>query len=444
MSEPKKIIIVGGGLSGLSAAYTLKKAGYTADIYEAGSTTGGRCANDYTDGYEFFVGAGSTEPQWKTTFQYLEELGLMDKVIKQAGESGIGLCMNDKAEIAMLGGGLGKTLKNAYHFGYKVLPKAARKQGFKFLKLLGNYKKQLDFENADFTALEPISRLSVAEWAKQNDMGDLDNYILSPLLSMMCCASSDDIAMGHLVLLFSLMQGMCSMEGGMGIISEALTAQVADQIHFKSPVEEVVIENGKATGVRVNGEFIPADHVLVGLDAQRTLEVVPGLSEAQKAALSTCGYSRTLYYEFGLKEPIERIKHSFLMMPKDRDTILNCISDAGDADHPILLAHTRGEYQDELLALDAAERDARVIAEIQKVFPEFPDKPVITKMYVWERAVNLEGPGQFEAVNKLKRDHMHDIEGLHLSGDYLFLIASTEGAMNSGQLAAEYLIGLLK
>ena len=38
-----KIVIVGGGLAGLTCAYRLKRAGYVADIYEASTRIGGRC-----------------------------------------------------------------------------------------------------------------------------------------------------------------------------------------------------------------------------------------------------------------------------------------------------------------------------------------------------------------------------------------------------------------
>ncbi|MCU1676526.1 MAG: amine oxidase [Frankiales bacterium] len=38
-----RIAIVGAGLAGLSAAYQLKKAGYTAQVYEASTRLGGRC-----------------------------------------------------------------------------------------------------------------------------------------------------------------------------------------------------------------------------------------------------------------------------------------------------------------------------------------------------------------------------------------------------------------
>lgn len=444
MYEGKRVAIVGGGLAGLSAAYTLKKGGLIADVYEASGIVGGRCRNDYTDGYQFFAGAGSTEPQWKTTFQYLQELGLMDHVIKQAGESGIGLFINGKPEIAHLGGGLFSTIKSGYHFAFKVLPKPVRKQGKKFFKVLGAYKKQLDFEKGDFTALEEISNISVAEWARQNQMEDLDEYILSPLLSMMCLATSEEIAMGHIIMLFSLMQGMCSMDGGMGIISEALYDQVKEQVHFNTPVQEVVIEDGKCLGVKINGELVETDFVIVGLDAVRTLNVVPNLPEEMARALRTCGYSKTFYYQFGLEEPIERIKRSFVMIPKSTDTIIECVSDGGSEEYPILLTETRGQYQEELAAMSPEDRAARVIKAVQEVFPEMPDNPKITKCYRWDYGVNLEGPGQFQAVNDLKKNHMHDVEGLHLAGDYLFLIASTEGSMNSAQIAGEYVLEQLK
>jgi monoamine oxidase len=38
-----KIVVVGAGLAGLSAAYSLRQAGYTAELHEASSRIGGRC-----------------------------------------------------------------------------------------------------------------------------------------------------------------------------------------------------------------------------------------------------------------------------------------------------------------------------------------------------------------------------------------------------------------
>jgi protoporphyrinogen/coproporphyrinogen III oxidase len=58
----------------------LKKAGIKAIVFEASPAAGGRCRTVSENGYNFSIGAGSTEPQWKTTFQYFRELGLEDRV----------------------------------------------------------------------------------------------------------------------------------------------------------------------------------------------------------------------------------------------------------------------------------------------------------------------------------------------------------------------------
>ena len=42
-ADAPKIVVVGAGLAGLSAAYTLRNAGYIAEIHEASDRIGGRC-----------------------------------------------------------------------------------------------------------------------------------------------------------------------------------------------------------------------------------------------------------------------------------------------------------------------------------------------------------------------------------------------------------------
>jgi len=74
-----------------------------------------------------------------------------------------------------------------------------------------------------------------------------------------------------------------------------------------------------------------------------------------------------------------------------------------------------------------------IINETKRFFPEFPGEPLITKVLRWDRAVNMETPGQFPAIQDLLKNHMKDVEGLYLAGEYLFLIASTEGALATGK-----------
>ena len=439
-AQTPRIAIVGAGLSGMSAAYTLKKAGVWADVYEASGAPGGRCRNDYTDGYEFYVGAGSTEPQWETTFAYLHELGIEDHVVQQAGEAGIGFVTNGKIHILRLGGNPADTMKSLAEF-LPAFPASVYVQGIKFLGFMSKYTKALDFEQGDFSALDELSDISIYDWCHQNGYPDLCTYVLDPLVGNMVTANSHMVSMGHVIMLFSLMTGMCSMDGGMGIISEALFAQVEDRVHFHQKVEEVVVEDGKVRGLMIDGQLVEADQVIVGLDAIRTLEVVPGLSDAQKKALSACNYSKVVYYQFGLEKPIEALRHSAAFFAANEDNWLAGVSQANEEKgYPIILSQSRIEHFDELMAMTEEERTAKMISETRKVLPEFPEKPKIVKNYVWNLAVNLEGPGQFKAVNDLKANHLNDIEGLRLAGDYQFLIASTEGSMDAGRRRAEEIL----
>ncbi len=41
-----KVVVVGAGLAGLTAAYRLKQNGFLADVYEASGRVGGRCWSD--------------------------------------------------------------------------------------------------------------------------------------------------------------------------------------------------------------------------------------------------------------------------------------------------------------------------------------------------------------------------------------------------------------
>ncbi|WP_255293994.1 flavin monoamine oxidase family protein [Bacillus toyonensis] len=78
-SSTPKIVIVGAGLAGLTCAYRLKQAGYTAKIYEANKRVGGRChtrRGDFADN-QIVERGGEYIDQWQVSIQQLAaELGL--------------------------------------------------------------------------------------------------------------------------------------------------------------------------------------------------------------------------------------------------------------------------------------------------------------------------------------------------------------------------------
>src|SRR5437764_3340850 len=74
-----RIVVVGGGLAGLTAAYRLKQAGYAAQVFEASDRTGGRCwtiRGAFADGQIAEHGGELIDTGHIELRQLVQELGL--------------------------------------------------------------------------------------------------------------------------------------------------------------------------------------------------------------------------------------------------------------------------------------------------------------------------------------------------------------------------------
>ena len=75
-TERKRVVIVGGGTPGLSAAYTLKKLGITSTLLKAEDRVHGRLVCDSIDGFSTHTGADFFCSSYDTAFRICRELGL--------------------------------------------------------------------------------------------------------------------------------------------------------------------------------------------------------------------------------------------------------------------------------------------------------------------------------------------------------------------------------
>ena len=441
----EKVIIVGAGCAGLSAAYTLNKLGHDVVVYEAAGVPGGRCRTVVEDGFEFIAGAGSTEPQWATTFQYLEELGLKDRVYSIQKQR-VGMFRDGKVRTIFTGGSrweMFKALPENIRFFLSAVPNKTFSQVKKVSEELDKYKALVDTKNQSFEGLVDISNISTEEFVLQFGGPEALEWHYAPFLATMVLGQPKDISIAHPMAIFSLMKGMCSMKGGLGAITAGLYEKVKENVRLNTPVREIVIENQCVKGVRTDQGFVRSDRVICAVDAFTSLQLMPGLPEGMRNPLQTCKYSSTYYYQFGLEKPLVSIKQTpfhVVMIPPGAESVLDFVSLGNYSEEkPVVIAPTRGWEDEKLAGLTEEERRRRVISDIQKVCPAFPDEPKVTKVFRWDRAVNLEAPGQYAAIQDLLNNHYRDVSGLYLAGEYLFLFACTEGALKTGKQAAEML-----
>jgi protoporphyrinogen/coproporphyrinogen III oxidase len=285
--SPKKVVIIGAGCAGLSAAYQLRKQGIDFVLFEASGLVGGRCRTEYEQGYEFIAGAGSTEPQWETTFQYLKELGLEDRIYSIQKQR-YGFVRNGKIRTIFMGGTFGDTIRHlpeTIHFIFTGFPFKAYLHLLKVLSPMGKYLKKIDVKSHNYEALSEISDMSTEEFCQKYGAPLASEWFFHSLLSMMVLARPKDISIAHPITLFSLMQGMRSMKGGLGTITAGLYEKVKENVKLNTPVLKVVIKDNQVIGVETRDGFIEADQVICGLDAFDARRIIPYLPDSMRKPL---------------------------------------------------------------------------------------------------------------------------------------------------------------
>ncbi len=397
------------------------------------------------EGYKFSMGAGSTEPQWETTFDYFNELGLMDKVFSIQKQR-YGFLKNEKIKTVFIGGNfyeMIKTLPENIRFFFTCFTLKTYPQLLKVFIALFRYMRLVDVKNQNFDALSEISGTTTEEFVLKYGGPETLNWMFHPFLATMVLGRPKDISIAHPISLFSLMKGMRTLDGGMGQLTERLFDKTKESIKLSTRVERVLLEDNKVVGVETEKGIIAAGYVICAVDAVDAINLIPDLPDPIKSTLKKCNYSSTYYYQFGLDKHFLPASTDFfvLMIPANEITILSWAAKGSrSGKKAVMIFATRGWEDEKLKNLSQEERKKWVINEAKRFFPAFPDEPAVTKEFRWERAVNMESPGQFNAIRDLHKNHMKDVQGLYLAGKYLFLIASTEGALSTGKRAAETLI----
>lgn len=446
-----EVVIVGGGNAGLSAAYQLYKAQVPFVLLEATNRVGGRVKYGQSGDIIYNDGAAFTEPQWETTFEYLREFDMMDRVVEPPKKI-YGLYLNGKTQYFEDTGNLFQSLLTM-----KGLPKGLILQGVKFvpnlLKAMG-----LVGENHDFSKLADISQMTTRQWVTEKGGPEIADKLLGPMLGTMTLARTCDVSAAHPIALMKLMKGMDGVIGGLKLINEHIYDVIKDHVRLNTPVDEIIIEDGVIKGVKLaDGEVIGTDKVMCCTDAVDALKLMPNLPKEVADPLKTCTYCKTWHYVF--YSDTAQLPEGFLaeFIPESENSLVTTVfatpltemdkvpdvPATHDFSGKAWAVHTftAGWHDDVLMPLSDEDRDKRIAAEVAKFVPGFDAENIdVIACNRMERAINLEPPGQFEAIQDLKDNHLSDVKGLYLGGEYMFLIACTEGAWMTGKQAAEKLL----
>lgn len=331
----KKVIIIGAGLSGLSAASYLQMNGFDTEVFEMHSRAGGLCTswkrNDFMiDGcIHFMVGSSekeSTYPFWNG----LIDMKNMDFVYSDEhcsiidGENIITLYSNidrlekelmqkapeDKKQIRFLVKSIRKLLNIKLPTGMPVEVMNMRdkmKAGIMILPSAIPMIKAFRISNAQFTA-----KLRNPYFKKAFQLAFVDEL---PLFSTM------------LTLVWRHNKQMGYPIGGANMLSSLILKNYLDlggKITFNAKVSEIIIENDRAKGVVTeDGKTHQADIIISAADGRSTIyKMLKGQYKDQRIIEKYEGplyetIDKTLYVSLGVNKDFSKESHKIYFTLKN-------------------------------------------------------------------------------------------------------------------------------
>ncbi len=434
-----KTVVIGGGTSGLAAAYTLEKSGAECVVLEKREFAGGRIYGVEKEGFTLDLGAQFFFSRYRTTFDLMKQLGIHGRLVQWARPMGILRDGTVHVAYPSISGNL-KHPTSALKF--EALSNRGKRQGakmaFKFLTL----GKKLDF-NDPLKAIE-LDNVSFAEYARRHWGEEILEYAIQPIASTLTLAEPEDISAAYgLALAWYFLPGLSTTTRGIGHLAESLAGKVKD-IRLETEVTRIVMEGSKVKGVEIKDgggtAFIEADSVICRSLAPEAAALLTDLPRGILETLEGIKYSACTHVMLATRGKVIDDMYA-IATPRREGLCMSGFTDnankaASYAPRDTSLVHvfTFGNHAREMLDWDDDRIREHVTREIQMVVPRFPDDVIFCEIFRWPQAVCLSNPGQITAVQKLKVA-MREYPGLHLSGEY-FGMPSVEAALTSGVNAA--------
>jgi protoporphyrinogen oxidase len=270
----KRAIVIGGGPAGIKAAQVLAKGGAAVTLLESGPQLGGLAGSFDVQGvrierYYHFICKGDDD-----LVLTLAELGLSHK-----------LHWRDSRMAYFVDGTL-------YPF---LTPLELLR--FKPLSLLNRARAGLAVKVAQRMSEERVAPEKATEWLRKLFGTEAYRVIWEPLMRFKFAEHAPEISAAWIwARMVRLSRSRTSpwreelgyLEGGSQVVLEGLGNDLVargGRIVLSADVEQILIEGGRATGVRVGGETLSADVVISTVTTSRFLKLAAGIEGPYVLAL---------------------------------------------------------------------------------------------------------------------------------------------------------------
>lgn len=319
-----KVIVIGAGAAGLSAAYTLQRRGIDPLVLEAADHVGGRIAAEEVEGFRIDTGAQVLTESYDTAIRLCHDLGIpLRKCSRRAGIYSRGgfrvLDQNDPwANLRTL-------------LAFKLLSTRGLWQLFRLAWKLRAHRHQLGFADPS-RALALDTNASIADWIRTHAGPELLEELGQAGISVLTLAQPEEVGAAYgMALLWGFVFEPVNFlvpERGIGSLAQTLADTIPDRIRLRTPVKRVIVRDGAVAGVSTAEGFVGADAVICATTATAARRLLPDLPAEMDRALGRVTYSSNCRVVFGVDRSVLPDKCYSVMFPRRQGSFLVGYSDA--------------------------------------------------------------------------------------------------------------------
>lgn len=407
MTVSKSIAIVGGGFTGLAAAYDLARSGWKVQVFEADSSVGGLAGT-------FEVAPGKRLERfyhhWFASdahiLDWLRELGLGDEIIFAPTNTGL-----------FFANSIFRLASPLDLLRFNPLPLLDRvRTGLMALKARG------------ISDWQPLEELSAEEWIIKYAGRKSYEVIWKPLLQGKFGPEASHVSAvwfwNKLKLRGSSRdkkgaETLAYFRGSFGAATDAVVEKLKEigvEIRCNARVDQIVSENGRVCGVRVAGEMLRSDAVLATVPLPHFMRMTPGLPQEYVKRHSQIRFLGNVCLVLRLKRSLSS---TYWLNVADPSFPYVGIIEHTNFDDPVNFDGRRIAYLSKYLPTSEAmfrmsdsELFEYSLPYIQRIFPEFT-REWVEGSFVWRAEYSQ--PVITKHYSKLIPDEQTPIEGLWLS-----------------------------
>jgi oxygen-dependent protoporphyrinogen oxidase len=439
LSSNSNIVIIGGGISGLSTAYYLSKAGLRSTLIEKRSRLGGVIQTEHIEGCVLEAGPDSFISIKPAAAELVHEVGLGDDLIGSNDHLRVTYIWKNGRLVALPDG--------------LMMMVPTRIRPLISTPLLGwSTKFRMGLEYFRQPPAGPHPDRSVAEFITDHYGSESLDYLTEPLLSGVYGGDPARLSAASVLTRFvelegkygSITRGVLSgmahakrarngsgkpplfrtLKRGLGELTGRLGQLAAPSTTVLRGEAETILRDPAGYAVRVNGETITAAHIVLACPAYSAAALLETIGPELARLLNAVEYSSSLtlslaYDKATFGRPLNGF--GFLVPRRERNRLVACTWVANKFSHRVpedmvVLRCFFGGAGDDAILAEPDEELLRIARQELRRIMKVSATPVFHHIARWPRSMAQYTVGHQDRLKKIQQ-HVAAAPGLHLAGN---------------------------